>query len=675
MNRLENSASLYLRQHANNPVDWHPWDESALDRARDSGRPILLSIGYSACHWCHVMAHESFEDPETAAVMNRLFVNIKVDREERPDLDKVYQLSHQLLTGRGGGWPLTLFLDPKDLAPFFAGTYFPPSPRHGLPAFGDLLERVSDWFRDNRDAARAQNERLAQAISELQRTRQQDLPALPDVIDPVHEQLAARFDRHHGGFGGAPKFPQAPLLAMVSVLARSPGGESESSMLRQTLEVMALRGLRDPLDGGFYRYTVDGDWTIPHFEKMLYDNAQLLPLYAVMAATQENTQVDALFRQAAEGIAGWMLRDMRAPEGGLFASIDADAGGVEGGYHTWSRTEVSQLLGADYDRFADQFGLDGPPNFEGQHWHLVQAGRSDENFDASLRTLRKARAQRVAPGTDEKILTSWNALSIAGLARAGQALQHPDWISAAGEIMAVIQKSAWHDQRLYAVTVNGVHSHPAYLDDHAFLLDAGLALLQAAWDDDLYAFLLCLADTMLDQFEDQENGGFWFSASDQPVPMARLRSLQDDATPSGGAVAISALLRLAALSFESRYLDSAIRALECGHDDLLRQPLAHASLVTAMLDHLQAPPQVLVCGPNPALAEQWKAAISDIDRVNCYVVPPGAALPGLSAKEKSMDETTAHVCHGTSCLAAARSADELREQLQQSEGGLDNNDA
>ncbi|MDX1380509.1 MAG: DUF255 domain-containing protein, partial [Xanthomonadales bacterium] len=336
MNRLSEETSLYLRQHRDNPVHWQPWDDQALAEARSRGAPILLSIGYSACHWCHVMAHESFEDEATAAVMNEHYVNIKVDREERPDLDRVYQLAHQLLTGRGGGWPLTVFLDPDSLAPFVAGTYFPPGARHGLPAFRDVLLRVREIWDTQREAILKQNSELQRAIAATQAGRGESEAAGPGALSDAAQQALRRHDAEHGGFGGAPKFPQAPLLAALPDLARHVADERLLDALDHSLRIMALRGLRDPLDGGFYRYCVDGRWTIPHFEKMLYDNAQLLPVYARAAARGG----DVLLTDAAEGIVRWMDEEMALPGGGLAASIDADAGGVEGAFHVWTPGEV-----------------------------------------------------------------------------------------------------------------------------------------------------------------------------------------------------------------------------------------------------------------------------------------------------------------------------------------------
>ena len=672
MNRLKDSTSLYLRQHADNPVDWQPWDEKALAMAKEQSRPILLSIGYSACHWCHVMAHESFEDPVTAEVMNRLYVNIKLDREERPDLDKLYQLSHQLLSNRGGGWPLTVFLDPDDLTPFFAGTYFPPQPRHGLPAFTELLEKIRSWFDENRDAVNTQNQRLKDAISSLQEASGFDGEPDRGIFTTAFEQVEQRYDRVHGGFGGAPKFPQAPLLGLLNELAMmsEPFADKAAAMLGDSLEKMAMSGLRDHLDGGFFRYTVDGSWTIPHFEKMLYDNAMLLPLYAETAARTGSP----LLKETAEGIAGWLESQMQDENGGFYASVDADADGVEGGFHVWDPDELTQLLEEDeYETVARCYGLDQPPNFEGKHWHLVRTGHQPADPKLLHRAKQKmlaARQARIPPATDTKQLASWNAMCIEGFARAGLAMERQDWIETAQKALDFVRENLWENGRLFAVHSDGKTRFCAYLDDHACLINATLSLLSARWDAAAYLFALQLAESMLDQFEDADSGGFFFSAADQQAPVARLRPLQDDATPGGNGLAVIALESLGHLAAEPRYLDSASRALMSAYSDFQQHPLAHATLLVALNRHLAQAIQVIITGPDDAESHQWKKLASAFDRVNCYVFglgndgPHGDDLPGPPGLYTIGEQTTAFVCEGLRCLPPVKSDLALKQLLE-----------
>ena len=475
-NALANASSPYLRQHANNPVHWQEWNDATLAQAKQNDTPILLSIGYSACHWCHVMAHESFEHDAIAQLMNAQFVNIKLDREERPDLDRVYQLAHQALSGRGGGWPLTVFLDPQDLTPFFVGTYFPPQPRHGLPGFGDLLQRVRTFFDTHRDELRKQNADLREWMARSGDSAAGEVPGI-DVIETAVQRIAARFDPENGGNAGAPKFPHAGELELLLECAIAPlhpdskddrelSAQDCAAMAMLTLRNMASRGLQDHLGGGFFRYCVDASWTIPHFEKMLYDNAQLLALYAQAAAASG----DPTCAQAASGLVEWLQREMTSGSGAFFSALDADSEGAEGrldegAFYLWTREQLREILGDDeFAAVEAGFGLDGSPNFENTAWHLVKsrtleqiAQRLDSapeavqrNLASARRRLFAARAERVRPGTDDKLLTSWNALTIAALARAARALQRPEWIGSADEALAALRQSAWGDGMLYA---------------------------------------------------------------------------------------------------------------------------------------------------------------------------------------------------------------------------------
>ena len=658
-NALVDAPSPYLQQHAANPVDWLPWGAEALERARAEDKPILLSIGYSACHWCHVMAHESFEDEATAQVMNDLYVNIKVDREERPDLDKIYQTVHQVMQQRGGGWPLTVLLDPQDLVPFFAGTYFPPEPRHGLPAFTQLLRQAEHVFREQRDAIRQQSASLAEVLGRIE----QGPPALdatpgPQVMAAAREELANAYDVERGGFGHAPKFPQPTLLGFLLGPGRDEDGEA---MALFTLRRMALGGLRDQVGGGFCRYSVDRDWCIPHFEKMLYDNAQLLPLYAAAA---RRTGVP-LYRDAATTTVEWLVREMRDPAGGFYSALDADSEGHEGKFYVWSRDEIEAVL--DPDDFAAAvalFDLDGSPNFEGR-WnpHRHDDGTTDPAVVARIRAaLVAAREPRVRPGRDDKVLTAWNGLAVAGLARAGRLFDEPGWVDLAAECLDFLHRDAWTGDRLRAAWKDGTAYLDGYLDDHAFVLDGTLELLQARWRSNDLDFAIALADTLLERFEDPERGGFHFTAADHERLITRPKPFGDDAVPSGNGVAVRALGRLGHLLGEPRYLAAAERALQAAGALFEQAPSAHCGMLVALAEHHAPPAQVVVRANADAVGE-----LTDLDAdVLRFVIPPSEkALPAALGAMRAEGAFTAYLCRGTSCSAPLSDAGALRVALNQ----------
>jgi uncharacterized protein YyaL (SSP411 family) len=660
-NRLLHETSPYLRQHAENPVDWWPWSDEALATARREKKPILLSIGYAACHWCHVMAHESFEDEATARVMNALYVNIKVDREERPDIDKVYQLAHQALARRGGGWPLTVFLTPDDLMPFFAGTYFPKTPRYGQPAFVQVLEGVRRWFDSKPDEVRAQNGALAQFL-ERHGTTRAHAEALDDrPIRTALERIAASFDRENGGHAGGPKFPHASEIELL--LAHGDralaNGMTARDMARLTLSRMAERGLRDHLGGGFFRYCVDATWDIPHFEKMLYDNAQLLPLYARAAREHD----DSDFAAAARDEGSWLVGEMVAPGGGFFSSLDADSDGEEGAFYVWQRDAIREALDeAEFAVVERRFGLDGPPNFEGHAWHLravasfnevaTSLGITREAIDAHWQSARqkllRIRGARTRPGLDDKILTAWNALMIGGIARAKRESDDLDALLAeADRALDFLYASAWRDGRLYATHSRGETKLAAYLDDHAFLLDALLAMLRVRWNARDLEWAIALADALLARFEDRDGGGFFFTSHDAEKLPQRSKSFVDESLPSGNGVAARALLKLGHLVGEPRYLDAAERTLRAGWDALLDYPHACCEMLLALGEFLDPPAHVVVRYRDTGAASMWRASTQNID---AWFIPSDAsALPGVLARQETANAVTAFLCKGTSC--------------------------
>ncbi len=679
--RLAQETSPYLLQHADNPVDWYPWGEAAFLEAQRTGKPVLLSVGYSACHWCHVMAHESFEDEATATLMNELFVNIKVDREERPDVDKIYQTAHQLLTQRPGGWPLTMFLDGDSQRPFFGGTYFPNEARYGMPAFSELLQKVATYYSDDRDEIRSQSDRLQDVFSKLEPApadADQSLSAEP--ITGAREHFAQTFDSDYGGFGSAPKFPHPTSIDRLLRHWRASANAAEPDiealyMATLTLTRMAEGGLFDHVGGGFCRYSVDRYWQIPHFEKMLYDNGPLLALYAQAAlATGES-----LFADAANATADWMLSDMQADNGGFFATRDADSEGHEGLYYLWRPEQARELLGDDYEIFAQRFGLNDNANFEGQ-WHLTVRRPIDEiandsarkaadvvaSIEHSKEVLLGERQKRIAPARDEKQLTSWNALAIRGLAIAGRALERPDLIDAASQAVDFLRGTLLQDGRLLASFKDGEARFPAYLDDHAFLLDALLELLQAHWNSAHLHFAEQLADLMLEHFEDSESGGFFFTADDHEALIHRPKPLADEAVPSGNGIAAFGLQRLGFILGETRYLDAAERTLRAGWRAMQEYPHGHVSLLAALEEYLEHPEVIIIRGDNSEV-NRWQDAADKLYAPRRLVFAIGreeSTLPGALADRKAIDhETVAYRCLGTHCELPVTTWEALAAQL------------
>jgi hypothetical protein len=683
-NRLQQESSPYLQQHADNPVDWYPWGDEAFELARKTGKPVLLSVGYSACHWCHVMAHESFEDDATATLMNELFVNIKVDREERPDVDKIYQTAHQLITQRGGGWPLTMFLDGDDQRPFFGGTYFPKEARYGMPAFGELLQSVARYYVDNRDEVRSQSARLVEVFSKLEPAPAEDdsvLDAAP--LATARATFEQTFDREYGGFGSAPKFPHPTTIDRLLRHWRASANDAEPDvealfMATLTLTRMADGGLFDHVGGGFCRYSVDRYWQIPHFEKMLYDNGPLLALYAETALATG----DARFAEAANATADWMLADMQADNGGFYATRDADSEGHEGIYYLWRPERVRELLGDDYDVFARRFGLDQNANFEGQ-WHLTvhesisdvaaATGLKEKDVVAKINiaktTLLEERWKRVAPGRDEKQLTSWNALAIRGLAIAGRALERPELVEAAANASDFLRSTLFVDGRLLASYKDDEARFPAYLDDHAFLLDALLELLQARWDSSLLEFAIQVAELMLAHFEDREDGGFFFTADDHEALIHRPKPLADEAVPSGNGIAAFSLQRLGFLLGDTRYLDAAERALRASWRAITEYPHGHVSLLTALEEYLQHPEIIVIRGDAEEI-NRWRDAAARLyaPRRLVFAIDADAPdLPGaLSFRAALSGETVAYRCLGTHCEMPVTTWEALAVQLSES---------
>ena len=680
MNKLSQETSPYLLQHADNPVDWYPWNDKALALSKEKNKPILLSIGYSACHWCHVMAHESFEDNKTASLMNDLFINIKVDREERPDLDKIYQSAHYMLTRRSGGWPLTMFLMPDDQMPFFGGTYFPDEPRHGMISFKDLLQRVNDSFKQRKGDIQRQNESLATALNSVYTPDIGETVLSSAPLDQARMDLQQQFDLQNGGFGIAPKFPHTPHIErlMRHGFGQKEQDEKAITIASYTLEKMALGGMNDQLGGGFCRYSVDDYWMIPHFEKMLYDNGSLLAEYAQASAAIDHP----LFTRVSHETAQWVMREMqktcknRGGGNGYYSSYDADSKdddgySHEGLFYVWKPENVQKLLSKEeYSVFARRFGLDQKANFEGA-WHLhiyVSMQQLSEDFNQSEDTLTKlidsarnklmsVRNQRIWPGRDDKILTSWNALMIRGMSMAARYLNQQEYEQSATQALDFICNTLWVNNQLLATykadgDKQGKAHLNAYLDDYAFLLDAILELLQVRWRNQDIEFAQKLADVLLDQFEDKENGGFWFTSHTHEQLIQRPKTYTDDAIPNGNGIAAFALQRLGCLLGETRYLDAAERALKNAATGLNQSPTAHCTMLKA-LDEYLAPPQTVIIRGNINDLKNLRTELNQqyAPRRQCYFISEDEEiLPGALQEKKPMRGAVAYICEGMTCL-------------------------
>jgi len=693
-NRLAQETSPYLLQHADNPVHWLPWNEDSLQLAKQLDRPILLSVGYSACHWCHVMAHESFEDPDTADVMNELFINIKVDKEERPDLDKIYQNAHSLLTQRVGGWPLTVFLTPDTHMPIFAGTYFPDKASHGLPAFSDLLKHIDKIWHERKFDIQQQSKALSDTYERIHQVSQPTDEGLDlHAHDIARNELEQQFDRQHGGFSKAPKFPHPAILdfALKQWRTGDRDGRDDDSLLycaMHTLQKMAEGGLFDHVGGGFCRYSTDEMWMIPHFEKMLYDNGPLLSLYAQACAIEDSP----VFRNAIERTADWVMREMQSPDGGYYSAQDADSEGEEGKFFVWSKQELDSLLAATAEAhdiktdvielFNKRYGLDRAANFEG-NWHLHAYHSTAEladssgldqrsllaDFDIILGQLFTAREPRIHPQTDTKVLVSWNALMIHGMAKAGRISDNHAYTESALRAVSFIRQQCWHDGRLSAIYKDGKLQPLAYIDDYAFLLYALLDILQNSWYNELYEWSLQLADSMIELFEDSEYGGFYFTAHDHEDLIQRIKPFSDDAIPAGNAIACLALTRLGRLSGTTRYLDTVERGLSSAWTSIKHSPLSHSALLMALSEYLQ-PTDIIIIRQGQADRAKWQDMLRRycLDDALIYRIDadiePHATLADKMPAEHRPGYTVAYPCRGNQCFPVLQSCTDLEQYLQ-----------
>jgi uncharacterized protein YyaL (SSP411 family) len=679
MNRLGSETSPYLRQHADNPVDWYPWSDEALARARSEDKPILLSIGYSACHWCHVMAHESFEDETTAHVMNDLFVNIKVDREERPDLDDVYMQAVQALSRGHGGWPMTVFLLP-DGRPFYGGTYFPPQPRQGMPSFQQVLFGVNDAYRTRRDE-------VTKVADELTQGLQRDVLGIgglatdlnADLLDEAYKNLSIGFDKQHGSFKGAPKFPQPMALEfMLRTFART-GNQAALDHVAFTLKKMARGGIYDQIGGGFHRYSVDAVWLVPHFEKMLYDNAQLSRVY--LHAWQATR--DPFFRTIAEEVYDYLLREMTAPEGGFYSTTDADSEGEEGKFFVWARSELQFLLGDDAPVAIEYWGVSARGNFEGHNILNVpneddvaaeRLGLTVDELRAKIAAIKDklyaARTQRVHPGLDDKILTSWNGLMLASLSEAARVFKRADYHDAAvrcGEFLLEHMRSL--DGRLLRTYKDGQARIDGYLEDYAAVIDAFLQLYQTTFDERWFTAARGLADTALAHFR-APDGGFFDTSDDHETLIARPRALQDNATPSGSSLIARGLIGLAAYTGESEYENAAQSAIRLLTAAMREYPQAFGEAINAADMLVAGVAEVAIVGkPEDAATQALIEVAQQPYRPNAITalapanVEGEATIPLLSYRMMRAGKPTVYVCRHFACRMPVTTPEEAEALL------------
>jgi uncharacterized protein YyaL (SSP411 family) len=639
-NRLAQETSPYLLQHRENPVDWYPWGAEALDRAREQDRPILLSVGYSACHWCHVMERESFEDAATAAYMNEHFVSVKVDREERPDVDAIYMEAVQAMSGQGG-WPMTVFLDPEGV-PFYGGTYFPPDESRGMPSFRMVMEAVVDAFERKREEIRERSADTRARLGAIGLLEPNPEPPEAAQLEQAVAQLRAGADLERGGFGGAPKFPPASALELL--LAR---GERE--VVERTLDAMAAGGIYDQIGGGFARYSVDADWLVPHFEKMLYDNALLARAYL------HGWQVlgHERYRRVCEETLDWMLAEMRGPEGGFFSALDADSEGEEGRFYVWTPAQIRELLGDGAETVIEFYGVSEGGNFEGANiLHLaggVEAA-APEGLAGARRALYEARAKRVWPGLDDKRLAAWNALAIGALAEAGAVLGREDYLDAARRCADFVLDSMSDDAgRLLRTYKDGHARLNAYLEDHAFLLEALLTLYESTFEQRWFERARALADETIARFGDPERGGFFSTSADHEELIARRKEIGDHPIPSGNSSAALGLLRLAALTGEREYERQAESVFALFAKTAAQHPESFAHLLRALDFQLSPSKEVALVGED--LGDLAAVVRADL-RPHLVLAggPEGSAVPALLEGRSTVDgKPAAYVCENFTC--------------------------
>ena len=678
-NHLINETSPYLLQHAHNPVDWYSWGDEAFQKAKSENRPILLSIGYSACHWCHVMERESFEDEKIAALMNDLFVNIKVDREERPDLDEIYMNAVQMLTGRGG-WPMTVFLTPEG-KPFYGGTYFPPEDRYGVPGFPKILQGVANAYREKPQDVERSVEQILSALQRMSLSTESQQPFSPDIIGQSAEQLAQAYDADHGGLGKAPKFPNVGVYELFLRHYHHSKGSRFLEMVTHTLTKMAQGGIYDHLGGGFHRYSVDEKWLVPHFEKMLYDNAQLVRIYAqVYCVTGE-----PLFKQVVDETMTYLMREMLHTEGGFYSTQDADSEGEEGKFFVWTEEEISQILGEESSEiFCRIYDVSEEGNFEEKNilHPILTLEQASKFFRRDLKEIEslvsdakgklfQEREKRPKPFRDEKILTSWNGLMLSGLAEAIKISRQPAYLEAANRTVDFIFTKMFRDGRLLHTYKSGTGKILGYLDDYAFLAAGLLDLFEATVNRAHLDRALELAEIMLHEFWDEAGGGFFYTGRSHERLIAQSKPIFDGSIPSGNAVATQVLLRLYHYTGKEDYLKRAERILRAYYNAMENQPFGFAHMLAALDFYLQKPKEVVLVGDkkDPETAELLTKIHSlYLPNMTLQLASPEDSLekisPLLAGKKQFDGKPTVYVCHNFTCSRPVVEWDELKLLLE-----------
>jgi len=662
-NHLINETSPYLLQHAHNPVDWYAWGDEAFEKARRENKPVLLSIGYSACHWCHVMAHESFENNDIAELMNEHFVNIKVDREERPDLDQIYMNAVQMMTHHGG-WPMTVFLTP-DAVPFYGGTYFPPQDHYNIPGFPRVLLGVAEAYKERQDEIRETGTSLITELRRLSESGGSDNPIGPELLDAAYAGMIRNYDSVNGGFGGAPKFPPAMALEFLLRTYARTGNHEALEMVSHTCTKMANGGMYDQLGGGFHRYSTDSKWLVPHFEKMLYDNALLSRLYLHYFQVSE----DGSARATVEGILDYVLREMTHPSGGFYSTQDADSEGHEGKFFVWDIQEIRDALGETAAaRFCDYYNITKAGNFEGKNIPNVTRpdGELQASLDESRRILFDLREKRVKPDRDEKILTAWNGLMMASFAEAGIVLNRPNYTDAARRNAEFVLSNLRENEMLLRTWKNGRAKFNAYLEDYAFLAEGLLTLFETTGEARWLKESLALTDRMIEEFWDNEGGGFFFTGKSHENLIVRSKDYFDNATPSGNSVAALMLLRLATLTGRENYRNLATAVLREIGDQIRRYPSGFGYALSAMDFLLSTPKEVAIVGKNqadmePLLAETWRRYLPN--KVVASGVEAAEFTPLLQDRPMINGSATAYVCEHFTCKQPVTDVAALRQQL------------